>query len=69
MLIDAGTDIEELPNNLLVIEKNEKYGLYNTEGRQILPVKYNDIWYRYDLNLILLEKTNELEGLISTDDF
>jgi len=60
-------DIEELPNNLLVIEKNEKYGLYNTEGRQILPVKYNDIWYRYDLSMILLEKTNELEGLISTD--
>lgn len=45
---------------------NKKYGIINTNGKEILPCKYKDVtWYNYEYNLGIVIGDNGKYGLIN----
>lgn len=54
-------------NEYIKVKINDKYGILDYEGKEIVPVKYDDIEYEeYEINPVFYVKIGNRKGLINT---
>jgi WG containing repeat len=52
-------------SNFYILKKNDKYGLFSIERGMIIPLEYNSIYDRYDMQGFLIEK-NQKSNIVDT---
>jgi hypothetical protein len=56
--------VELLPNNLVIVRNDEKWGVLTTDGMPVVPLIYNFIKYNPATNQFLANKKSEWKTVL-----